>query len=41
MFLILEIDDYGYFKKKNFYNKDDMKKIKIVEKTTDQKFSKK
>ena len=38
--LVLEIDDYGILKKKTLYNKDDMKKIKIVEKTTDQKFSK-
>ena len=32
--LVLEIDDYGILKKKNFYNKDDMQKIKIVEATT-------
>jgi outer membrane protein assembly factor BamE (lipoprotein component of BamABCDE complex) len=28
--LVLEIDNYGILKKKDFYNKDDMKKIKIV-----------
>ena len=38
--LVLEIDDYGILKKKTLYNKNDMKKIKIVNKTTDQKFSK-
>ena len=32
--LVLEIDDYGILKKKIFYNKDDMQKIKIVEATT-------
>ena len=32
--LVLEIDDYGILKKKDFYNKDDMQKIKIVEATT-------
>ena len=32
--LVLEIDDYGILKKKDFYNKDDMEKIKIVEATT-------
>ena len=35
--LILEIDDYGILKKKEFYNKDDMEKIKIVEATTEEK----
>ena len=29
--LVLEIDNYGILKKKEFYNKDDMKNIKIVE----------
>ena len=33
--LVLEIDDYGILKKKDFYNKDDMQKIKIVEATTE------
>jgi outer membrane protein assembly factor BamE (lipoprotein component of BamABCDE complex) len=28
--LVLEIDNYGILKKKEFYNKDDMKNIKIV-----------
>ena len=32
--LVLEIDDYGILKKKDFYNKDDMENIKIVEATT-------
>ena len=32
--LVLEIDDYGILKKKSFYNKDDMEKLKIVEETT-------
>ena len=32
--LVLEIDSYGILKKKEFYNKDDMKNIKIVEGTT-------
>ena len=26
--LVLEIDKYGILKKKDFYNKDDMKKLK-------------
>jgi outer membrane protein assembly factor BamE (lipoprotein component of BamABCDE complex) len=38
--LVLEIDDYGILKKKNFYNKDDMEKIKIVEATTEAGFRK-
>ena len=38
--LVLEIDDYGILKKKTFYNKEDMNNIKVVEKTTGQKFSK-
>ena len=37
--LVLEIDDYGILKKKEFYNMDDMKKIKIVEETTEANFS--
>ena len=32
--LVLEIDNYGILKKKNFYNKENMKEIKIVEATT-------
>ena len=32
--LVLEIDRYGILKKKDFYNKDDMQNIKIVEGTT-------
>ncbi len=32
--LVLEIDDYGILKKKDFYNIDDMKNIKIVKNTT-------
>ena len=33
--LVLEIDDYGLLKKKDFYNVKDMKKIDIVKKTTE------
>ena len=36
--LVLEIDDYGILKKKEFYNKDDMENIKIVEATTESGF---
>ena len=36
--LVLEIDDYGILQKKEFYNKDDMEKIKIVEATTEAGF---
>ena len=32
--LILEIDKFGILKKKEFYNKGDMKKLKIVKATT-------
>jgi outer membrane protein assembly factor BamE (lipoprotein component of BamABCDE complex) len=32
--LVLEIDNYGILKKKDFYNKEDMENIKIVEATT-------
>ena len=32
--LVLEIDKYGILKMKEFYNKDDMENIKIVEATT-------
>jgi len=38
--LVLEIDKYGILKKKEFYNKDDMKNIKIVEATTKAGFRK-
>jgi outer membrane protein assembly factor BamE (lipoprotein component of BamABCDE complex) len=38
--LVLEIDDYGILKKKNFYNINDMKKIKIDENFTGKKFKK-
>jgi outer membrane protein assembly factor BamE (lipoprotein component of BamABCDE complex) len=33
--LVLEIDDYGVLKKKDFYNIDDMKNVKINEDTTE------
>ncbi len=36
--LVLEIDNYGILKKKEFYNKEDMENIKIVEATTDGNF---
>jgi outer membrane protein assembly factor BamE (lipoprotein component of BamABCDE complex) len=36
--LVLEIDNYGILKKKEFYNKDDMKNIKIVKATTEAGF---
>ena len=39
--LVLEIDDYGVLKKKEFFNKDDMENIKKVETTTDAGFKKK
>ena len=38
--LVLEIDNYGILKKKEFYNKDDMENIKIVEATTKTGFKK-
>ena len=38
--LVLEIDNYGILKKKEFYNKDDMKKIKVVKTTTEAGFKK-
>ena len=37
--LVLEIDSYGILKKKEFYNMEDMKKIKISEETTEANFS--
>tara|TARA_Y100000591_G_C21598928_1_gene577030 strand:+ start:250 stop:735 length:486 start_codon:yes stop_codon:yes gene_type:complete len=36
--LVLEIDEYGLLKKKEFYNKSDMQEIKIVEATTEAGF---
>jgi len=36
--LVLEIDKYGILKKKEFYDKDDMENIKIVEATTTASF---
>ena len=36
--LVLEIDKYGILKMKEFYNKDDMENIKIVEATTESGF---
>ena len=38
--LVLEIDKYGILKKKTFYNKDDMKDIKIAKEITDSNFKK-
>ena len=38
--LVLEIDKYGILKKKEFYNKDDMENIEIVEATTEAGFRK-
>ena len=37
--LVLEINDYGILKKKEFYNKDDMENIKIVEATTEDRYN--
>ena len=37
--LVLEIDNYGILKKKELYNMEDMKKIKIAEETTEANFS--
>ena len=36
--LVLEIDNYGILKKKEFFNKDDMENIKKVEATTEAGF---
>ena len=36
--LVLEINNMGILKKKDFYNKDDMEKIKLVDGTTDSGF---
>ena len=38
--LVLEIDKYGMLQEKKFYNKDDMKNIKIAEATTQSGFKK-
>ena len=38
--LVLEIDNYGLLKKKEFFNKEDMKNIKIVKATTEAGFKK-
>ena len=38
--LVLEIDNYGILKKKQFYNKDDMENIKVVTTTTEVGFKK-
>ncbi len=37
--LVLEIDNYGTLKKKNFYNMEDMNKIKIIDETTEASFA--
>ena len=37
--LVLEIDNYGLLKKKDFYNMDDMQKIKVTEETTQASFA--
>jgi len=37
--LVLEIDNYGILKKKEFYNIKDMEKIKVVEDTTEATFA--
>ena len=39
--LVLEIDNYGILQKKEFYNQQDMNKLKIVKATTETGFSKK
>ena len=36
--LVLEINNYGILKKKDFYNKDDMENLKIEESTTEAGF---
>ena len=38
--LVIELDNHGILKKKNFYNKENMKKIKIVKATTESGFKK-
>jgi outer membrane protein assembly factor BamE (lipoprotein component of BamABCDE complex) len=39
--LVLEVDDYGILKKKEFFNKDDMQNIKVVEASTEVGFKRK
>ena len=38
--LVLEIDDYGLLKKKDFYNQNDMNNIIVAKDTTGKKFKK-
>ena len=38
--LVLEIDDYGILKKKDFYNQNDMNNILVAKDTTGKKFKK-
>ena len=38
--LVLELDNYGILKKKEFYNQNDMKNLKIAEATTKSEFKK-
>ncbi len=38
--LVLEINDYGILKKKNFYNKNDMEDIEFVQNKTSDQFRK-
>jgi outer membrane protein assembly factor BamE (lipoprotein component of BamABCDE complex) len=38
--LVLEIDDYGLLKKKDFYNQNDMNNLIVAEETTGKKFKK-
>ena len=39
--LVLDLDKYGVLKKKEFFNKDDMENIKIVEESTETGFGRK
>ncbi len=39
--LVLDFDKYGVLKSKDFYTKDDVRKIKFTKKTTENKLSKK
>ena len=36
--LVLEINEYGILKKKNFYNKDDLENVKFTKETTESEF---
>ena len=38
--LVLELDNYGLLKKKEFYNQDNMNDLKITKSTTNQEFKK-